>query len=94
MRIVWSFVMASAMTVAAVLAVGLLAFLAKILSPHPECATIPEDVGPCGLWGRISFLGPVMMTIAVCLAALAASMLAVVGAGIAALARKRHPTSP
>ncbi|MBF6125932.1 hypothetical protein [Nocardia brasiliensis] len=90
MRIVWGFVMASAMTVAAVLAVGMLWFLAEILSPHPECATIPEDVGPCGLWGRITFLGPVAMTIVVCLAALAVSMLAVVGAGVAAVVRKRH----
>ncbi|WP_280449117.1 hypothetical protein [Nocardia brasiliensis] len=90
MRIVWGFVMASAMTVAAVLAVGMLWFLAKILSPHPECATIPEDVGPCGLWGRIAFLGPVVMTIVVCIAALAVSMLAVVDAGVVAVVRKRH----
>ncbi|MBF6464882.1 hypothetical protein IU427_06750 [Nocardia beijingensis] len=39
-------------------AIPLLATLAFAAIGHPECATIPQDVGPCGYWARVAEFGP------------------------------------
>ncbi|MFI7669515.1 hypothetical protein [Nocardia sp. NPDC049526] len=42
-------------------AIPMLATLAFAAIGHPECATIPEDVGPCGYWARVAYYGPFIM---------------------------------
>lgn len=42
-------------------AIPMLATLAFAAIGHPECATIPEDVGPCGYWARVAEYGPFIM---------------------------------
>lgn len=42
-------------------AIPVLATLAFAAIGHPECATIPEDVGPCGYWARVAEYGPFIM---------------------------------
>ncbi|MFE3255614.1 hypothetical protein ACFXPS_04490 [Nocardia sp. NPDC059091] len=42
-------------------AIPMLATLAFAAIGHPECATIPEDVGPCGYWARVGEYGPFIM---------------------------------
>ncbi|MGW4329101.1 hypothetical protein ACWEKR_24810 [Nocardia sp. NPDC004573] len=42
-------------------AIPLLATLAFAAIGHPECATIPQDVGPCGYWARVAEFGPFIM---------------------------------
>ncbi|WP_063058711.1 hypothetical protein [Nocardia sienata] len=39
----------------------MLATLAFAAIGHPECATIPQDVGPCGYWARVAEYGPFIM---------------------------------
>ncbi|NEW39689.1 hypothetical protein GV794_24285 [Nocardia cyriacigeorgica] len=39
-------------------AIPTLATLAFATIGHPECADIPEDVGPCGYWARVAEYGP------------------------------------
>ncbi|WP_328411005.1 hypothetical protein [Nocardia sp. NBC_00403] len=41
--------------------IPMLATLAFAAIGHPECATIPEDVGPCGYWARVAYYGPFIM---------------------------------
>ncbi|MGK8510536.1 hypothetical protein ACRS5S_21670 [Nocardia asiatica] len=43
------------------LAIPMLATLAFAAIGHPECATIPQDVGPCGYWARVAEYGPFIM---------------------------------
>ena len=31
---------------------------AKLHGPHPECASIPDSVGPCDYWGLVRYLLP------------------------------------
>lgn len=42
-------------------AIPTLATLAFAAIGHPECATIPQDVGPCGYWARVAEFGPFIM---------------------------------
>ncbi|MFD4458918.1 hypothetical protein [Nocardia sp. NPDC058480] len=42
-------------------AIPMLATLAFAAIGHPECATIPQDVGPCGYWARVAEYGPFIM---------------------------------
>ena len=42
-------------------AIPMLATVAFAAIGHPECATIPEDVGPCGYWARVAYYGPFIM---------------------------------
>ncbi|WP_067709385.1 hypothetical protein [Nocardia yamanashiensis] len=53
-RIVGSFVVMLAVAVV----IPVLAALAFATIGHPECASIPEDVGPCGYWARVWTYGP------------------------------------
>ncbi|MFE1591150.1 hypothetical protein [Nocardia sp. NPDC058705] len=41
--------------------VPILATLAFAAIGHPECAIIPQDVGPCGYWARVAEFGPFIM---------------------------------
>ncbi|MFD3701572.1 hypothetical protein ACFWUP_00340 [Nocardia sp. NPDC058658] len=41
--------------------VPILAALAFAAIGHPECATIPQDVGPCGYWASVAEFGPFIM---------------------------------
>ena len=50
-----------AVVLAAAVAIPMLATLAFAALRHPECATIPEDVGPCGYWPRVAEYGPFIM---------------------------------
>ncbi|MFD3592627.1 hypothetical protein ACFWU5_07845 [Nocardia sp. NPDC058640] len=50
-----AFVLAIAVTI------PILATLAFAAIGHPECATIPQDVGPCGYWSRVAEYGPFIM---------------------------------
>ncbi|MGW4535175.1 hypothetical protein ACWEOI_29915 [Nocardia sp. NPDC004340] len=42
-------------------AIPMLATLAFSAIGHPECASIPEDAGPCGYWARVAYYGPFIM---------------------------------
>ncbi|RJO74078.1 hypothetical protein D5S18_18105 [Nocardia panacis] len=48
-------IMSLAFVLSVAVAVPLLATLAFAAIGHPECATIPEDVGPCGYLARVAF---------------------------------------
>ncbi|MEU1521867.1 hypothetical protein ABZ413_06665 [Nocardia rhamnosiphila] len=50
-----------AIVLAVAVAIPMLATLAFAAIGHPECATIPEDVGPCGYWARVAEYGPFIM---------------------------------
>ncbi|MFF0634300.1 hypothetical protein ACFYTS_17525 [Nocardia sp. NPDC004151] len=50
-----------AFVLAAAVAIPMLATLAFSAIGHPECASIPEDVGPCGYWARVAYYGPFIM---------------------------------
>ncbi|MFI9532097.1 hypothetical protein ACIG56_02535 [Nocardia fusca] len=41
--------------------IPMLATLGFATIGHPECATIPQDVGPCGYWARVAEYGPFIM---------------------------------
>ncbi|MCM6773767.1 hypothetical protein NDR87_09825 [Nocardia sp. CDC159] len=28
------------------------------MNDHPECVAIPGDVGPCGFWPQVGYIGP------------------------------------
>ncbi|MFG1792167.1 hypothetical protein [Nocardia sp. NPDC049149] len=48
-RVVWGLVGGFC----AALVLSMLATLVGAIGRHPECATIPVDVGPCDYWGRV-----------------------------------------
>lgn len=50
-----------AIVLAVAVAIPMLATLAFAAIGHPECATIPQDVGPCGYWARVAEYGPFIM---------------------------------
>ncbi len=52
---------ALAMVLGVAVAIPMLVTLAFAAIGHPECATIPEDVGPCGYWARVAYYGPFIM---------------------------------
>ncbi|MEU4311727.1 hypothetical protein [Nocardia sp. NPDC024068] len=51
----------AALVVAVAVAIPAIATLSWAAIGHPECATIPEDVGPCGYWSRVEYFGPFIM---------------------------------
>lgn len=50
-----------AIVLAVAVAIPMFATLAFAAIGHPECATIPQDVGPCGYWPRVAEFGPYIM---------------------------------
>ncbi|PXX70981.1 hypothetical protein DFR70_101402 [Nocardia tenerifensis] len=73
-----------------------LATLGFAAHAHPECATIPQDVGPCGYWARVAEYGPfIMLWGTAVLAGLEATLWLLIAAalGIAAALRRRHESS-
>ncbi|MFI9504115.1 hypothetical protein [Nocardia sp. NPDC052566] len=50
-----------AIILAVAVALPMLATLVFASGRHPECATIPGDVGPCGYWARVAEYGPFIM---------------------------------
>ncbi|WP_227982165.1 hypothetical protein [Nocardia spumae] len=73
--------------------IPMLATLAFAAIGHPECATIPEDVGPCGYWARVSYYGPFIMprgTVALAGLGLAVWLVGLVVLGLFAALRPRR----
>ncbi|MEV6139615.1 hypothetical protein AB0L63_26910 [Nocardia sp. NPDC051990] len=84
-------VVSLAMLLGVAVAVSMLATLAFAAIGHPECATIPEDVGPCGYWARVAYYGPfIMLWGTVVLAVPGVTVWLVVVAALALFAALRH----
>ncbi|MFE2961128.1 hypothetical protein [Nocardia tengchongensis] len=73
--------------------IPMLATLAFAGIGHPECATIPEDVGPCGYWARVAYYGPFIMlwgTVVLAVPGVAVWLVVVVVRGLFAALRPRR----
>lgn len=73
--------------------IAMLATLAFAAIGHPECATIPEDVGPCGYWARVAYYGPFIMvwgTAVIAVPGVAVWLVVVVVLGLFAALRPRR----
>ncbi|MEU8898678.1 hypothetical protein [Nocardia sp. NPDC048505] len=70
-----------------VLAIPLAATLAFAAGSHPECASIPGDVGPCGYWARLAEFGPFVMLYGTTATAGLAATVWLLGLGVFGLIR-------
>ncbi|MGW0252057.1 hypothetical protein ACWDYH_36070 [Nocardia goodfellowii] len=47
-----------AFVTALLLSILAMAGIVLVVGDHPECAMIPGDVGPCGIWPKVAEWGP------------------------------------
>ncbi|MFD3701569.1 hypothetical protein ACFWUP_00325 [Nocardia sp. NPDC058658] len=50
-----------AIVLAVAVTIPIIATLVFAADAHPECAFIPDSVGPCGYWARVAEYGPIIM---------------------------------
>ncbi|MEU0540410.1 hypothetical protein [Nocardia sp. NPDC005978] len=84
------FVSAVALFFGLALAMPAIATLLFATLRHPECAMIPDSVGPCDYWGRVAEYGPfIMVAGTIVMAALEGAALALfaIGYGVRRIAR-------
>ncbi|MFF2083682.1 hypothetical protein ACFVVM_07885 [Nocardia sp. NPDC058176] len=73
--------------------IPILAALAYAAIGHPECATIPQDVGPCGYWPRVAEYGPFIVLWGTVIAGTCAVVVWLGAVGVVACTSRRSPSS-